>query len=262
MTERTYLIGDLELTQEEYLQHRVGARHDEARKRWLKRSGIEVRFRQRDLSVHTWPAEATRRVDAWTKRFLAGEVTGELAETSELCGKGLLLDGPQGAGKTTLATKIALDVIRQAPLEPVSAFCQGRSETPSDRWSARRPVYYTRMEDLLNIHKALFNRDVDALDPENEFQEIVHGITGLNPEWAISLLVIDDVAKEYRTDFSLAALENITRRRFGLGLATIVTSNVPREDWSKVYSASVGSFAYEAFLHVPIISPTGDRRRV
>lgn len=65
-------------------------------------------------------------------------------------------------------------------------------------------------------------------------------------ETECDLLVLDDVGKDYRSDnrWTDTQLDSLLRRRVELGKATILTSNVPHDEWIK-FDPSMSSFMYE-----------------
>ena len=60
------------------------------------------------------------------------------------------------------------------------------------------------------------------------------------------LLVLDDVGKEYRaaSGYADAGLNELLRSRTNAGKATIITSNLVRQDWNS-YNRSMASFLDE-----------------
>ena len=76
------------------------------------------------------------------------------------------------------------------------------------------------------------------------------------------VFILDDLGKEYRTasGWSENQFDALLRSRFNAGLPTIVTTNVPKQDWGKIYGEPMGSFVNEAFIPVVVSSSEGDRR--
>ena len=69
----------------------------------------------------------------------------------------------------------------------------------------------------------------------------------------VRVLVIDDLGKEYKgAGYNDASFDEVLRSRYDKGLPTIITTNVPRENWAAHYGEAMGSFAYEAFNRVEI----------
>ena len=62
------------------------------------------------------------------------------------------------------------------------------------------------------------------------------------------------------TGVQTCALPILLRSRYNFGLPTIVTTNVPVNDWSEVYGDSMYSFLHEAFITHHVVSQEGDRR--
>lgn len=182
-------------------------------------------------------------VQAWMARLQAGAIIR--AEGSRTSGKGLLLIGAPGQGKTTLASAILQTIVREAP----------RSVWASNL-TLNRPAYFTDYPTLLRSQQRAFDKD------EN-FQDLINSVFGEgHPDRNIRLLVVDDLGKEHRTASGWAenTFDALLRRRHSLGFPTIVTTNVPLSSWGKVYGESMASFAHEAFSAIEVVSPNGDRR--
>lgn len=217
----------------------------------LRRSNIPARL-VRARQELTWPDEVTRITDRWVEAFLDGKIAGADAPVN-LLGRGLLLDGDPGTGKTTLAARIGMRILQEAT---VSAF------TPVAGGRHYQPVRMDRAGGLLEALKASWDQD----GVEDEVRIMLRGLNPIVPDdYTITLLIVDDMGKEYRTEWARRIFENLIRSRFDRALPTIVTTNVPLEKWDEVYGLSVGSFAHEAFIHVPMLDSTGrspvDHRR-
>jgi len=178
---------------------------------------------------------------AWMSKVKAGEVIQ--AHGKRTSGRGLLLIGSPGQGKTTLASVILQALVREAS---------------PDIWGGivSRPVYFTDYPTLLRSQQRAFDKD-------ETYQDLIDSVFGEgHPDRNIRLLVVDDLGKEHRTASGWAehTFDALLRRRFSLGLPTIVTTNVPLSSWGKVYGDSMASFANEAFSSLEVVSPEGDRR--
>lgn len=226
------MTGMIEETPEE--------RFDRVRREiWLKNANLPERYAGTSWwEEFSWPEEDEAVIHAWLRMLEKGTVF----EVGPDMGLGLLLDGAPGAGKTTRACKLVRDLI---------------SSMPTTGTRTRRLVYFTRFDGLVRLEKSTFG---EAGDPQAE--RILAGIIGDADEMSIvRLLVLDDLGKEYKTNFTERIFENVLRARYDAGLPTVITTNLPLSRWAETYGPSVESFAHEAFVHVPMISPTGDRRR-
>jgi DNA replication protein DnaC len=212
------------------------------RERWIRLSNVPLRFRSTHLDALDHPA-ALPRAQAWVTKVLLGEVVA--AVDSPLIGKGLILQGEPGHGKTTLAAAVTMEVLRKANPQVLKT-------GPS---MSQRPVYYTTYPELLRTQKQSWDGDETA-------QMIVDRAFGdaVDP---FALLVLDDIGKEHQTGSGWAenVFDQIFRRRFDLGLPTIVTTNVPVKDWAEPYGEAMASFAHEAAYILDIMAKGGDRRR-
>ena len=186
-----------------------------------------------------------KKVQGWVDMVLEGKVVKSLG--SPFCGVGLMLQGKPGHGKTTIASTALQRLIRG-----ISGDVLG---TPGRL--PKRVGAFTDYPKLLRVQKSQFGEDYDEA-----VQAKLDGIYGdsdiLNN---VPVFVLDDIGKEYRTSsgWSENQFDALLRSRFNAGLPTIVTTNVPIEEWD-IYGASMASFAHEAFIPLTIVAPGGDRR--
>lgn len=140
---------------------------------------------------------------------------------------GLVLLGPAGHGKTLGAALVAKQLCLEA-----------------NSW-----VKYTSNVDLGEQHKELFEMQrastrFEDQDSWNDYQLAKIRYSFVTDE--CDLLVLDDVGKEYHaaSGWSATELDKLLRRRRDRDKATIITSNLSRQDWMN-YNQSMLSFLYE-----------------
>lgn len=193
------------------------------------------------------PSPAVETAKAWIESVRQGKVIQAAGEKS--CGLGLLLMGDPGHGKTTLASVILQELIRTMP----------RVSWGNEDSSVRRPVYFSDYPRLLRLQKAQWS---DERSEEN--QTLIDGLHGeAGREHNVRVFVLDDLGKEYRNTSGWAenTFDALLRARFNAGLPTIVTTNIPLNDWGMVYGEPMGSFAHESFIPLDVKSAKGDRRK-
>jgi DNA replication protein DnaC len=214
-------------------------------RRWLSASRIPRRFWGIDLD---WHDDVPAQVTDWLSAVESGDVIRAVGP-ERYGGLGLLLDGDPGVGKTTLACTVGQTLLlwlADAPPEARAQMLGSRLPLAS----TTVPVVYTSYADLLVLVKGGFSDPAKA--------ELAGTLFGRS-EAAVPVLILDDLGKEYATDYTTASFHEVIRTRYDRGLPTIITTNVPLGRWASAYGPAAASFAREAFECVPIMC--ADRRR-
>lgn len=218
------------------------------RKAWLQAANIPKNRRGWELSDCKAVDPVTMRaVKAWVESVKEGKI---IRSTSKRCGYGLLFQGSPGHGKTTLGLAIVQELLKDASLE---AFSVDEGST------LIKPCYFITFNDLLELKGQTME------EPTEEGIRLLDGLLGncATDAYNIRVLVIDDVGNEHETQsqWQKNMLHHVLRSRFNAGLPTIVTTNIPLENWHGRYGEATTSFANEAFAYLRIDSAKGDLRR-
>lgn len=186
------------------------------------------------------------------RRWMAAVESGKIIRAigSKSCGKGLLLYGQPGRGKSTLALAVIQDMMRTFPLE---AFA------PAEHGVVIRPCYFATFNSILDLKGSLMD------DPSVEDQVLYSGILGecQDDAYNVRVLIIDDLGKEHASlsGWQKNMFHHVLRTRFNNGLPTIITTNIELENWAGLYGDATESFANEAFAYLPITVSKGDLRK-
>lgn len=200
--------------------------------RW-KRHRIPQRFWGLELQCMTMTAENRRAllaakefVDTFDQRYIGPDQ--EPGADRTLLGKGLVIVGAPGAGKSRLAcgvaTSVHLETNQSVLYMPVTNyFALGRE-----------------LQQLQDTAKKLGH--VDLLDSVDRLLRLRHQVL------TKPLLIWDDLGKEYTSasDWVGKEVHRILRTRFDKGLPTIISTNVELSEWNK-YDGAMFSFLHEAF---------------
>lgn len=222
------------------------------KRHWIARSSnIPMRFfgTDQDYVIEKngyFPDEITDWLDLVNEGSIIKSMGG-LGTT----GVGLLFDGDPGLGKTTHAVVSLMELVRRLPDD--EAQMRKILKYNGDDFSMNsRPIYFMTFPEFLTRKKALMDADPDTKKLLYQEMEGFHG-RSMDDRLNVRVLVLDDLGKEYGTDYTNTSFDEVLRSRYDRGLPTIVTTNVEREKWKKDYGAAMASFAFEAFTRVRIL---------
>jgi len=213
------------------------------RRTWIKLANIpEKRIGWALADCTEVATDKMQMINRWYKAVKDHEVIR--ATGNNRCGKGLLLWGEPGHGKTTLALSIVQEMLTTFSLEDFDA---------KDGAALIRPCYFATFNDILAL-KGMTMENSATEDQEVLFQGILGECS--NDAYNIRVLIIDDLGKEHTSlsGWQSSMFHHILRTRFNKGLPTIVTTNIKLENWASEYGDATESFANEAFVYLPINS--------
>lgn len=216
----------------------------------LKNSNIPSRFfgmTPEDVIKRT--GKFAPQIDLWLGEVLDGKVIKNIGGLGTT-GVGLLFDGDPGLGKTTHAVLSLLEFVRRLPDNKDDANNILHYEQGEYGFDAR-PVYYMTFPEFMNRKKAMIDASSEERRSMNLEMEGFHG-RAVDDYLNVRLLVLDDLGKEYGSEYNVAGFDEVLRSRYDKALPTIITTNTPRDKWADKYGAAMGSFVHEAFERVII----------
>jgi DNA replication protein DnaC len=150
---------------------------------------------------------------------------------------GLTIIGPPGIGKTGLAHAILAEASKKNYLF--------QAITMANLLRLKQDSF------ALTKRSELLGKDMDPID----WQRLYKIENKLEAVEKAQILLLDDVGKEYDSGsgWSNSIVDMYIRTRYDHGIGpTLITSNIPIDDWTDKYSASLKSFVHEATLFVNI----------
>jgi DNA replication protein DnaC len=221
------------------------------RRTWLQIAGIPNQYLGWTLDdCQDASKTGLNRIRGWIEDVVKGDIIRASGKASS--GKGLLISGHPGHGKTTIAAAAIQDMIRTFSMENFA------SKSGS---VLVRPVHFITFAELLDLK----GRTMES-DPNSEDNLLLAGIFGEAKDdgYNIRILVIDDLGKEHTSasGWQKNMFHHVLRTRHSKGLPTIVTTNYGLSAWPSEYGESTASFAKEAFAEIRWDSQKGDLRKL
>ena len=162
--------------------------------------------------------------------------------SGKLAGQGLILYGPPKIGKTTMAARLLLDLVR---LQVENTDPTGKNWSWHG-WAMGRFVDWQDASELFRRAVADPDADADALLLRLAMQPNGNALN--RGDW----LVIDDISRERNTEFNSGELHRILRRRYENMFPTVITTNLSPSKWEENYGEVLASFLGRAFIAVEI----------
>jgi len=219
------------------------------RKSWTKIAGIpRARLGWELTDCEAISPNDLKAISRWIEKVKVGDVIR--ADGQKSCGRGLMLVGQPGHGKTTLALAIIQEMMRTFPIEAFDV---------QENKVLIKPCYFATFNSIIALKGDLIGGGTD------EQERLFLGMAGesLDDAYNIRVLVVDDIGKEHMSasGWQKTLVHDILRSRFNNGLPTIVTTNLPVKSWSAAYGEATGSFIHEAFVTIELESIRGDLRK-
>jgi hypothetical protein len=158
-------------------------------------------------------------------------------------GLGLLLHGASGTGKTSIASRLLLELVRS---KVENSDPSGQNFT----WHGSAMGLFVDWQDVSESFRMAASKDDLHAVKADEFRMKMRPTGPMNTRGDI--LVIDDISRERRTEFNSGELHRILRRRYDNCYPTIITTNHNPDEWDDVYGDVMASFLTRAFLSVEI----------
>jgi DNA replication protein DnaC len=198
-------------------------------------TGIPPRYRHLDILQmasgpdRPWIGLASEWAVGWPDQQRTDIYTG-LPAHPDAYGRGLLLAGAPGRGKTTIA---------------LSVLCTLR------RHFGTR-VYFVRWPEYMDCARELLSNNEDYSDAKQRAYRVLDAVADT------PVVCLDDVGHEHTTASRYAedTLHQLLRDRYQRGLATLITTNLTGEAWRDTYTDACRSFITEACLVVPFTGPS------
>ena len=211
------------------------------RKAWIKVANIpdhRLGWQLQDCTDVSY--DVINILKSWLSAVADGAVIR--APGNKLCGKGILLYGKPGHGKTTMALSVIQEAMLTLSLDNFKV---------KDGHVLVRPCYYIKYNTLLALKGSIIGNEASDSD-----EVLYSGILGecKDDAYNVRILILDDMGEEHASmsGWQKNLFHEILRTRFDNGLPTIVTTNIPRESWIKYYGDATESFSYEAFVYLPV----------